>query len=70
MPKYRVFLVETVRYEIVVDAEDMAQARETAREVWEASEDPSHDFDCCGEGVEVEPLRAPEEAKRSPIDSA
>jgi hypothetical protein len=53
MTKFLVMLVETVRYQVEVEAEDGDKAEELARETWNASQDPIHDFCGDGQGVEV-----------------
>ena len=61
MPKYRVTLREEVEYEIVVEALNRDDAQDTARSLWEHSEDPTHDFRGTGYGVEeVDTVKVPD----------
>jgi len=53
MPKYKVQLVETVRYEVEVEAENEDDAADLACEMWAQSQDSTNDFCGMGEGVEV-----------------
>lgn len=61
MPKFRVHLVETVTYTVVVEAEDADEAVTEATALWEDSEDPTKDFDGIGMGVEHEAVDIIEE---------
>lgn len=51
LKKFRVTLVETVRYFVDVEAEDEQAASEAAQEEWAHSSDPTNDFCGQGEGV-------------------
>lgn len=51
MTKYRVTLVEKVRYYVDVEAGSEEEADELAEQIWAESADPTHDF--CGEGEGV-----------------
>jgi hypothetical protein len=53
MAEFTVTLVETVRYYVVVEAENAEQAGDDAREMWANSEDPTDDFNGQGDGVQV-----------------
>lgn len=53
MPKYVVTLVETISYEVTLEAENESDAEEGAKEIWCNSAKPGEDFPSMGEGVET-----------------
>lgn len=44
MPKYAVTIQETISYQVIVEADDKKEARETATELLLQSENPFEDF--------------------------
>jgi hypothetical protein len=54
LKRYRVQLVETVTYDVDVEAENANDAGNIASDMWALSEDPMAEFDGQGQGIEVE----------------
>ena len=53
MAKWTIGLIETVTYDVEVEADNEEEAMEAATEMWANSADPTHDFCGQGQGVEV-----------------
>lgn len=54
MPTFKVYLTETVQYEVIVEADDEDAAKEIAVETWAECENPNVEFNGQGQGVEAD----------------
>lgn len=53
MPKFSVRLLDTVTYDVEVEADDVESAGFAAVDLWNACENPTAEFNGQGEGVSV-----------------